>query len=126
VKELVKVWQPTVDILHNLSKKFNKPVSLTELGYCTGDCKRGNKTDAAWQTFQARRYEAAILAFKDLDWFLGWFWWAWNSDFKFGGKNDNCISPQWKASEKILRYYYHATKPQLPRPKGPARCMCTV
>lgn len=127
VKELVKIWEKTyVPKFENMSKFWNKPISFTEIGYCSGDCKRGHQTDKSLQAFQARRYEAALLALKDKDWFMGFFWWAWNSDFAFGGKDDNCISPQWKKSEHILRKYYHAVKPRLPRPKNEPKCMCTV
>eukprot|EP01017_Pseudomicrothorax_dubius_P005790 TRINITY_DN1153_c0_g1_i4.p1 TRINITY_DN1153_c0_g1~~TRINITY_DN1153_c0_g1_i4.p1 ORF type:complete len:381 (+),score=81.58 TRINITY_DN1153_c0_g1_i4:65-1207(+) len=126
LKQLLKAWEPNVKILANLSAKWGKPVTFTEIGYCSGDCKRGNSSSPAWQEFQALHYEAAIRAFENEEWFLGHFFWAWNTDFAFGGKHDNCISPQWKPAEKVLRNFYGAEKPPLPRPSRPAKCLCTV
>lgn len=35
-------WKPIYTKLKNLSEKWKKPLILSEVGYCSGDCRRGN------------------------------------------------------------------------------------
>ena len=87
-------------------------------------------------------------------WFLGSFWWNWNTDdghfapvrhprdspsinhcigtligthywlFRMSLQgSDDCLTPQWKPAEHVLRHYYRAVLPQPAPPAEPAVCM---
>eukprot|EP01016_Furgasonia_blochmanni_P020072 TRINITY_DN2237_c0_g2_i1.p1 TRINITY_DN2237_c0_g2~~TRINITY_DN2237_c0_g2_i1.p1 ORF type:complete len:408 (-),score=62.56 TRINITY_DN2237_c0_g2_i1:167-1390(-) len=124
--DYMSAWELYFPRFVNLTKTFNRPLIFSEIGYCSGVCKRNYKPNATEQTMQARHYQAVLEVFQDQDYFEGMFWWAWNSDFAFGGDNDNCISPQWKQAEDVLRKYYKAVDDPLPKPKTKALCDCTV
>ena len=54
-------------------------------------------------------------------WFLGAFWWNWNSDDgSLGG--DDFLSPQWKPAQDVLRKYYRASSPKPALPVAASRC----
>jgi hypothetical protein len=38
--EILEAWRPIVDRFRNLSRYWNKPVELSEIGYCSGQCAR--------------------------------------------------------------------------------------
>jgi len=123
--ELVGAWKPIVMLLKNISTFFKKPLAFTEIGYCSGACSRDGKSSPLAQKVMALHYQAALEAFKtETTWFKGFFWWSWNTDPANGGENDNCITPQFKEAEMILRQYYEATKPMPPRPSFPPVCAC--
>eukprot|EP01102_Stenamoeba_stenopodia_P000534 TRINITY_DN10528_c0_g1_i1.p1 TRINITY_DN10528_c0_g1~~TRINITY_DN10528_c0_g1_i1.p1 ORF type:complete len:352 (-),score=65.56 TRINITY_DN10528_c0_g1_i1:120-1175(-) len=125
---IIEGWQPVIQRLYNLSTTFNRPVVLTELGYCSGGCKREGNATAATLAKQALFYQAAFEAFiPEQSWFLGFFWWAWDTDNSFGGPNNICITPQYKPAEGVLRTYYNAENKTVPSvPSTPPVCLCTV
>jgi hypothetical protein len=58
-----------------------------------------------------------------LTYFLGWCA-QWNTDdHRPPGITDDCLTPQWKPAEAVLRKYYRATTPQPEPPGGAALCM---
>ncbi len=95
-----------VETLKKLSIKFNKDVIITEIGFCSGNCKREERITLKDHYMQAYYYERFLVIFSKYSFIKGYFWWAWNSDPYFGGDDDMCISPQNKLSEYILRKYY--------------------
>eukprot|EP00753_Platysulcus_tardus_P010652 PLAT2934.1.p1 GENE.PLAT2934.1~~PLAT2934.1.p1 ORF type:complete len:404 (-),score=93.94 PLAT2934.1:80-1234(-) len=128
VETIEAAWAPAVQRLTNLTRKWGKPVILTEIGYCSGvndTCPRGHASSPLWQQNQANYYAAALNALSKLSFFKGIHWWAWNTDPAFGGAHDGCITPQFKPAEKALRDAYGGTT-VLPRPTYPATCICTV
>lgn len=73
---------------------------------------------------QAIHYEALFEAVRgEEDWFMGAFWWNWNTDDGDTGLYDDFLSPQWKPAEDVLRKYYRATAKKPTRPTWPAMCM---
>ncbi len=77
-------------------------------------------------------YQALFEAMRgEEDWFLGVFWWNWNTDdsASYDG-NDDCLTPQWKPAEDVLRRYFRAVKnkptpPQVePLCVGAGKCTC--
>lgn len=121
--ELVASWAPYRELAKNLSSTYQRPVAYTEIGFCSGNCDRGHRPDAKAYSDQALDYESTFLAFQGQeDWFLGAFWWNWNTDpGKYAG-DDDCLTPQQKPAEGVLRKYYRATVPKL-EPVGAAACM---
>ncbi len=128
VPQLVDAWQPIVAKLANLSSFWQRPVLFTEIGYCSTDCKRSAvPVTAADLTFQARRYEAVMTAFRPFQWHTGFFWWAWSTDPGSGGQQDRCITPAYKPAENVLRSFYGgSTQPVPSSPPVPPTCPCTV
>jgi hypothetical protein len=48
----------------------------------------------------------------------------WNTDdHRPAGISDDCLTPQWKPAEVVLRKYYRATAPQPDPPAGQPLCM---
>jgi len=122
-----QVLNDAVEKLKNLSQKFKKDVIITEVGFCSGNCKREEKVLLKDHYMQAYYYERFIRIFSQHTFIKGYFWWAWNSDPNFGGNEDMCISPQNKLSEYVLRKYYggDTTKVDYNSDKR-AVCPCTI
>ena len=49
------------------------------------------------------------------------FWWNWNTD-PGAFTADDCLTPQFKPAEDVLRKYYRASLPK-PTPVGTALCI---
>ena len=116
-----------VQKLKVLSEKFKKDVIITEVGFCSGNCRRDEKVLLKDHYLQAYFYERFIKIFSAQPFIKGYFWWAWNSDPYFGGSEDMCISPQNKLSEYIVRKYYGGkTKDVNYKTDKKAICPCTI
>ncbi len=116
VEELVSEWRPVLESIGALSAKQNKSVIFTELGFPNGNGLRNYTPSAADYDMQATHYEAVFQATASLDWFLGTFWWNWETDAAYAA-GDDCFTPQWKPAVDVLRKHYGAT---LPPPTPPA------
>lgn len=113
--------------LKMLAKIFQKDVIITEIGFCSGNCKRGEIIGDTEHYLQAYFYERFIKVFSQEKFIKGYFWWAWNTDPYFGGRNDVCISPQYKLSEYIIRKYYGGDLKKVTYlPEKAASCPCTI
>ena len=130
--ELAYSWAAHKRLARDLSRRYGKRVAFTEVGYCSGQCNRDHDADSTDYERHAVHYAALFEAMRgEQDWFLGAFWWNWNTDDALSrGGLDDCLTPQWKPAEDVLRRYYRATapKPQPPdRPPlcvGPGLCTC--
>merc|ERR1712224_1110097 len=118
LEELVASWKPYVELAFDLHSMYNRPVAYTEIGYCSGQCSRNHVPSTVDYTAHALKYEAVFEAFRGKDWFLGAFWWNWNTD-PGAFNTDDCLTPQFKLAEDVLRKYYRATQPK-PSPFGEA------
>jgi hypothetical protein len=128
-KNLDSAFDNTLKKLRRLSEKFKKDVIITEIGFCSGNCRIGDRYHPPNLTdhyLQAYFYERFINTFSKQKFIRGFFWWAWNSDPYYGGSDDNCISPQHKPAEYILRKYYGGDTKVNYKPDQPARCPCTI
>eukprot|EP00051_Salpingoeca_urceolata_P002198 m.48023 g.48023 ORF g.48023 m.48023 type:complete len:661 (+) comp11963_c0_seq1:124-2106(+) len=128
VAELVYSWQSHVSLAKQLSDAYGgKPVAFTEIGYCSGHCSRSHVPSVGDYAKHALHYQAVLDAFANSeDWFLGVFFWNWNSDPGFWNPTqpDDCLTPQWKPAEDVLRWYWNATQPKPDRhAAAPALCM---
>jgi hypothetical protein len=115
VAELVQQWQPVLASLEALSKSLNKSVTFTELGFPDGSGLRSYTPTAADYALQATHYEAVFEATLSRSWFLGTFWWNWETDAAYA-PGDDCFTPQWKPAVDVLRKYYGATQPPPEKP----------
>jgi hypothetical protein len=101
----------TNDLYSNYTQT-GKRIVFTEIGYYSQD---GTNTQP-WTGFspphqidlqeQADCYQAALEVFKAKTWFMGWFWWNWETDPDAGGLLDNWYLPQNKPAQNILHQYY--------------------
>lgn len=114
--ELEAGWQPIVAELEALSKKWNKPLIFTEIGFnaqeysaCNGGC--GMNMEAAQlgkldPKTQENAYQALFNVFRDKDWFQGTFWWMWDDSVYAGGMCNPQYTPKGKLAENVLRAEY--------------------
>jgi hypothetical protein len=114
VEELVKGWQPIAAKLDDLSKRWNKPILFTEIGYESLDKVSNTGGGAPWSNEldlqeQADCYSAAFQVFSERTWWRGAFWWAMDTNAAQGGVYDNGWTPLGKPAEDVLRQYYGAS-----------------
>jgi hypothetical protein len=110
--ELQAAWSPTVEILSNLAKTWNKPILITEIGYMSQD---GN-LQHPWnwliedgivdQQEQADGYQAAFEVLYHQPWLSGVYFWDYGTDPFEGGPCDQHYTPHDKLAEDVLRAWY--------------------
>jgi hypothetical protein len=102
-----------INRIESVSKKFNKPVLFTEIGY--KGSKKPWKTalennvqpDPAY-TGQARCYEAMLKASYGKKWLAGMFWWKWPSYLDYNGEPERDLYiPLNKPAEQIVEKWYY-------------------
>ena len=88
----VRAWQKHIALGQSLHQQYKKPVAFTEIGYCSGHCKRTHTPSSADYAAHAEHYQAVFEAFRNVTysythgdsgggggdasgWFLGSFWW---------------------------------------------------
>jgi len=116
VDELKAAWTEKgyINGLENLSKKFNKPVIISEIGYQSKD--GANKIPASFSRVasidlqeQADCYQAAFEVLWGKPWLKGIFWFQWFSNPKpreQGGLNSVNETPYGKPAEEVLKKFY--------------------
>jgi hypothetical protein len=89
--------------LHALSRRFGRPVVISELGYTPSP-------DAPLRPWEATRgatdpelqracYEAALAAIEPCDWLAGAYFWKWGSSARAG---DDAFDPRGQPAESVL------------------------
>jgi hypothetical protein len=97
--------------LYSTYTQTGKSIIFTEIGYTS---QNGTNTQPwTWNVSptldlqeQADCYEAALKVFKEKPWFMGWFWWAWETNPNAGGPCDKDYTPQNKPAQTTLYQYY--------------------
>lgn len=122
VEQLEAAWQGPKAILADLSRKYNRPIILTEIGYrsrhgCTMKPWDSWETSQLDMEEQANAYEAAFRQLFNQPWLAGMFWWMWSADPFESGPCDMGYTPAEKPAEDVLRHWYGAP----PRPVEPPR-----
>lgn len=105
-QELVAAWQPVMRRLSSLSRRYDKPVLFTEIGY-------RSTPGAAWrqwelpleapQNLEVQRvaYEAFFEAVWPQPWLAGAYPWKW-----FSGPNFDPYEVEDKPAAEVIRRYY--------------------
>lgn len=120
--QLIASWQTTATKLEALSKRWNKPILFTEVGYQSLDKININGGGAPWSNpldlqEQADCYEAVFRVFSEKPWWRGAFWWVLDTNAAQGGAYDKGWTPLGKPAEDILRQHYGASaRPQITPP----------
>jgi hypothetical protein len=122
VAQIKKAWIPIVARLGKLSKKWDRPVILTEVGY--ESLEGTNRTP--WQSQghkiefeeQADSYQALFDAFANQDWWRGVFWWVWTIHTARNSPINSDFTTYNKPADDVLMSNFgvaaHATPPPLP------------
>ncbi|WP_378173778.1 hypothetical protein [Aquimarina sp. SS2-1] len=115
-----KGWSTHTKTLESLSKKHNKPILFTEIGYKS----EASATIKPWEwgsalsilskqksdKTQQIAYQALYEIFWDKDWFAGTYIWQWNTQTKKENAATNLdFSPRYKPAENTIAKWY-ATK----------------
>jgi hypothetical protein len=118
LREIEAAWQPRVQSLERLSKRWNKPIIFTEIGYAS---QEGSAAQPWSWTLgkidlngQANLYQAVFNTFLDQPWFKGIFWWSWDDSVYQGGACNREFTPKGKPAENVLRQAYGAKEVSLP------------
>lgn len=122
VAEMVYGWGGPISIARALHSKYKKPVAYTEIGMCSGKCARTHTPSSVDYYHHAAQYQAVFEAFREESYFLGCFWWNWDTD-PGTFSDDDCLTPQAKPAEDVLRKYYRATEPKGKPSERPALCV---
>jgi predicted ATP-grasp superfamily ATP-dependent carboligase len=90
----------------------DKKIIFSEIGYqsCDGTNQTPWRREPAQYGLdlqeQADCYKALLDQLKGRPWWLGVFWWNWETDPEAGGAEDRWHSPQNKPAETLLSSYY--------------------
>ena len=110
VSQIKQSWDPIITHLESLSKKWNKSIILTEVGYESLEDAhrspwkaRGKKINLE---IQANCYQALFESFTGQKWWDGVFWWVWTVNSSRGGPFNGDFTADDKPANDILRQYY--------------------
>lgn len=110
-------WKPHIEKLEKLSKKFQKPILFTEIGYKSEASSTIHPWE--WDSFfsniflkksdktQQLAYEALFEELWDKDWFTGMYIWQWS----FRSEKENAsinldFSPRFKPAENTITKWF--------------------
>ena len=111
VAQLKDGWKPIIIQLGQLSKRWDRPIIVTEVGYRSRD-GTNRMADNATRTLaidleeQADCYEAMFESFQGKEWWRGVYWWNWTPDPTQGGALNDDFTANDKPAEEILRFYF--------------------
>lgn len=110
VRNTIKNWRPIVKKLKKISKVYQRPILITEVGYRNVSYagKKPWRHDdggvASNDKAQANLYEAFFRALHKKSWVAGSFIWEWFALPK--EKGNTSFSPQGKRALKVLESFY--------------------
>lgn len=118
-EDLRQGWEKWLGEIETFQRKVNKPIVFTECGYTSS----GTAATKPWEDgtvgapnteLQAKCYKALFETFWDKPWFLGVYWWNWNTYPGSGGPKNKGYTPQNKpALECITEWYNKLTREKL-------------
>ncbi len=103
----VAAWGPILRKLETVSRRFDRPLLFTEIGYCKNCSTRAGARISARENrvFQDDHYRAALAAVRPAvraGWFRGVYFWSWNTDPAGTTAAGGCITPQGNPAERTL------------------------
>ena len=107
-QQLQKAFTGRLVQIQRQSKKWGRPVWLTELGYASlampwKQPHAEPKNLPSSPEHQARCYEATLAAIAEADWPVSQFWWKWSTDPKSAHLHDKEFIPIAKPAQQVLR-----------------------
>lgn len=124
VENVVAAWKPIVDRIAALSKKWDRPIIITEIGYQSqhgishGYMYGPNDSWKLDTRESAILYQALINAFQGKPWFRGLFWWVINSWTNYSEPTTFIFNPN-KPEVDIVRSFYGAPPAPTVTPSAP-------
>ncbi|NOQ71704.1 MAG: glycoside hydrolase [Crocinitomix sp.] len=112
LKELMLGWDVHRKVLSAFSKKFDRKIVFTEIGYRSMEGStikpwEHNTRSKYSEEIQHNAYKALFNVLWDETWFGGIFIWKWYHDHKNqGGNGDVDFTPQNKLAEKTIRSFW--------------------
>jgi hypothetical protein len=111
VAQLKTAWKPYVSLLETLSKKWDRPVIFTEVGYQSTDGANQTPWGVSYDSNidmqeQANCIQALIETFSPKEWWIGVFWYSWMVEPKDGGPVNQDFVINGKPAENIVRAFY--------------------
>lgn len=115
LNELKSAWQNHADSLESwLSSNWaDMKIVFAEVGYQSVDGTNRTPwwTDPSSHAMdlqeQADCYEALLSVCRERSWWMGAFWWNWETHPDGGGEDDPYWTPMNKPAENIMTNYYH-------------------
>lgn len=112
--ELKSAWESRAESIEDwLSSNWpGMKVAFTEVGYQSVDGTnrtpwwRDPSSNAKDLQEQADCYEALLSVCRQRKWWLGAFWWNWETNPDGGGENDPYWTPMNKPAENVMASYY--------------------
>ena len=109
--DLSNSWNKYMPEIELLSKKYNKPIIFTEIGYRSIDGTNKAPWDFTLDSKidlkeQADCYRAVFEVFWQKQWFNGVYFWNWNANPNQGGKFNKDYTPYNKPAEEIVKEFY--------------------
>lgn len=113
VEQVTATWKPITDRIEALSRKWDRPIIITEIGY---ESQHGISNqymygpNNSWKLDvheSAVLYQALVNAFRDKPWFRGLFWFridSWGNDYEPSTFLFNAYKPE----EDVVRSFYGA------------------
>ncbi len=112
-----KGWERHIIELEKLSKKFNKPILFTEVGYRSDesatikpwewDSSFSRLTNKKSDKTQQMAYEALFQSLWHKDWFKGTYIWQWDTrSTKENALKNLDFSPRYKPAENTIAKWY--------------------
>ncbi len=111
--ELKSAWNSRANNIENWRNYYwpTKQVIFTEVGYTSTDGTNRTPWDYSGSApldlqEQADCYEALLSQLHVRDWWMGPFWWNWETDPNAGGPTNKSHTPQNKPAEQVMSNYY--------------------
>lgn len=115
--EIKEGWNSHIKMLERLSKKHNKPILFSEIGYRSDASSTiepwvwGSSLDKLTNTtsFETQNlaYEALFQQLWDKEWFAGMYFWQWHNSSEEGNEHEKMeFTPRYKPAENTLAKWY--------------------
>ena len=109
--ELLAGARKVAERIGAVSKKFQKPVLLTETGYASRPAPwiephRDGRGQPADEQAQMRAYDAFFRAFYRRPWLAGIYLWKWPTVLESGGGSHSGFTPNGKLAENVVKKWY--------------------
>lgn len=111
-EELIKNWQPWIDEMKALSELHDKPILMTEYGYCSTqyNCDKPWEQDKNKEVSLKNQDTAYKAVFADLwkrDWMAGGFVWKWHTPNHLNeSRMKKKFTPQGKTALETIKNAY--------------------
>ena len=116
-EQLTQAFAPRVKRLEELSKKWNKPILITEIGFHSSHTATQNYNNSSNQIDlqeQTDLFQAVFNSFYGKDWVQGIFWYAFNGGSNYAEPWNTSNNYIGKPAENVIRSFYGA--PPMPTP----------